>query len=312
MKRLYWLPAIVLFMVTAHVRAQTSIFDKLKLNGGSDPVAIAAYEARMREADNLRIAGEQALKKGEKAKAIALLLQALKIDANQAPASLLLADIYIKDNRPADVLAILKPVIYAPYGMGSSADTTVEWHMKYILALLDMRRWEEAATLYEKIIGYGPEGRAGNLRCDIPGYASGQHSLPDVHFSPDYADEPGLRAQAHLLLGTRQPTFGLATWDNKITLPYLLDHLKQALKSSRNSLDAQFLIAVVLGRMERYEEARKAFAIVTKNAPREARPEIKAAQAYFDKLEENRKNFDAQEAKRLMEQKAQAQGNAAP
>lgn len=310
MKRWYWLPIIALFVVAAHVEAQISIPDGVKLNGGSDPVAIAAYNALMRQADNLRIAGEQALKKGEKAKGIALLLQSLKIDPAETPASLLLADIYIKDNRPADVLAVLQPVVADL--VGASIGQEVEWRMKYVLALLDMRRWEEAATLYEKSIGYGPEGRAGNLRWAIQGYDSGQHSLPDVHFSPDYADEPGLRTQAHLLLGSHHPTFGLASLDYKTEMPTMLDHLRQALKSSRNSLDAQFLIGVLLGRMERYEEARKAFAVVMKNAPREARPEIKATQAYFDNLEETKKNYAAQEAKRLTEQKAQSSGNTAP
>ena len=126
----------------------------------------------------------------------------------------------------------------------------------------------------------------------------------------------GLRAQVHLILGTRQPQFDLASLDEKdqlpYKLPYMLDHLQQALKSDRNSLDAQFLIAVALGSMKRYDEARRAFAVVTKNAPRELRPQIKVAQASFDLLEENEKNFYAQQAKRLAEQKAHAQGNVAP
>ena len=306
MTRLYWLPTTALLltlaaMAGAHLRHQETMEEHHR--------AVLAENAKPKMYDLLLAQAKALLGKKEIDKAIPLLQQVLVLEPNYIDANGLLADIYLQRNRPKEALQALRPIVYPKDSVGEN----LILEMRYVLALLDTDRWEEAATLYTKSVREP-------LTWSIPNYSAAKGSpefiLPHPHFTPGYADMLGLRAQVHLILGTRQPQFDLASLDEKdqlpYKLPYMLDHLQQALKSDRNSLDAQFLIAVALGSMKRYDEARRAFAVVTKNAPRELRPQIKVAQASFDLLEENEKNFYAQQAKRLAEQKAHAQGNVAP
>ena len=304
MKFLYWLPIAALLLPVATLAGAQFIDPRETFDEHHRQVM--EENAKPKVYDILTAQAKALLRKKEIDKAIPLLQKALAIAPDHIDANELLADIYMQRKRPEEAL---QPIVYTQSFQENGVGGLLIPEMKYILALLDTGHWEEAAALYEK-------GIRDPLHWTMPGYYAGKGSpeftLPNVHFTSGYADMPGLRAQAHLILGSRQPIFGLAGLDQKDHLPYMYDQLQQALKSNRNSLEAQFLSAVALGSMKRYEEARKAFAVVSKNAPRETRPEIKVAQAYFDKLEETQKNYAAQEAKRLAEQKAQALGNVAP
>ena len=332
MKCFLWLPTTALLLTLGAALTHADVIElPIPIRQGElhgkvvDPVTGLVYDADARRAAGYaqlrqyNIWWKQAeafLLKKEVAKALPLLQKAYASEPTLSSVNELLADIYHQQKRPEDVLNVLRTVVYTQRYFTTSAtgqETIVTGQettqMKYALALLDTGQWEEAVALYTKCV-HEP------LTWIMPGYSADKGSpefkLPTPHFTPGYADMPGLRAQVHLILGTRQPVFGLAGLDQKEQLLYMFDHLQQALKNDRNSLEAQFLSAVALGSMKRYEEARKAFAVVSKNAPRETRPEIKVAQAYFDKLEETQKNYAAQEAKRLAEQKAQALGNVAP
>ena len=294
MKRLHWLSTTTLLLLLGGTMAGAQVIvlpfslHQAEQHGKVvDPVTGLIYDAdERRAAENAQLRqyniwwkqAEGFLIKKETAKALPLLKKANELypflDVN-----VLLADIYNQQNRPEDVLRVLRPAVYTQGFFTASVTGDVTTQMKYALALLDTGKWEEAVALYTKCV---PEP----LHWSVPGYGNGNigqdHTLPNVHFSPEIFNEPGLRTQAHLILGSRFPQNGVATLDEKEGLLYMLAHLQQALKSERNSLDAQFLIAVVLGNLERYEEAKKAFAVVAKNAPREARPEIMAALAQLD------------------------------
>jgi tetratricopeptide (TPR) repeat protein len=110
-----------------------------------------------------------------------------------------------------------------------------------------------------------------------------------VHFSvenPDFAD---LQAQAHLILGCREPLF--SEYEDRV--PYMLAHLKQAIKYDRFSLDAHFLSGILLAKLERFDEARAAFKLAAGLAPAEAKPEIAAALKDLQVQEAQKKAKDA-------------------
>ena len=302
MKCFLWLPTTALLLTLGAALTHADVIElPIPIRQGElhgkvvDPVTGLVYDADARRAAGYaqlrqyNIWWKQAeafLLKKEVAKALPLLQKAYASEPTLSSVNELLADIYHQQKRPEDVLNVLRTVVYTQRYFTTSAtgqETIVTGQettqMKYALALLDTGQWEEAVALYTKCV-------PAPLHWEVPGYGHGNggqdHTLPDVHFSPDVSDMPALRAQIHLILGSRQPQFGVASLDEKEGLLYMLDHLQQTLKNDRNSLDAQFLMAVVLGNLERYEEAKKAFALVAKNAPRETRPEIMAALAQLD------------------------------
>lgn len=272
MRCLRWLPALSFFAVAMPSVAQIAA----PPGRIRDNAVIAANEARLQRADRLRREGEEALRKGEKAQAVTLFQQALEVDPDLSTPRILLADIYIKDHRPADVVAVLEYIVHPLPNRSFSEGSDIRTRMKYVLALLDLRRWEEAATLYEQSIDMHEKGRANNLHWNLPGFGIGagykDHWLPDLHFKPETENFMGLAAQAHLVLGVHQPG-GLYGED---ALAYMLDHVQQALKYERRSQDAQFIRGVLLGKLRRFAEASAAFAIASKNASPEVQEEIRA------------------------------------
>ncbi|HLJ55294.1 MAG TPA: tetratricopeptide repeat protein, partial [Chthonomonadaceae bacterium] len=105
--------------------------------------------------------------------------------------------------------------------------------------------------------------------------------FPEVHFSKINPDFPGMRAQAHLILGAIQPRY----IDFFAAPAYMLLHIEEVLRIFPGSLDARFLKAVLLAKMDRYDEARKAFAVASKNAPKPALDEIKAELGKMERRE---------------------------
>ena len=273
---------------------------------------VAAVMARVRQAEKLVGEANALLENGEPSRAVPLLQHALQLHPLD-DATIALADIYIAWNRPADALQTLQPIVYPPSSQGGSVGQDVRTRMKYILALLDTRQWTKAATLYEQSIGLHEHGRMGNLRWNITNYGAGagdsDHWLPDMRFSPEVEDMPGLRAQAHLILGTRWPMVSDITRNPSLCLQTMLDHIQQALKSNPRSTDAQFVSGVLLREMGRYDEARTAFARTAQMAPAEAQPEIKAALDKLNRRQEQQKAGMAQQARK---QAAQAQGKTGP
>ena len=295
MKCFLWLPTTALLLTLGAALTHADVIElPISIHQGElhgkvvDPVTGLVYDADARRAAGYAQLRQYSiwcneakafLLKKEVAKALPLLQKAYASDPNLFVVNELLADIYNQQKRPEDVLNVLRPVVYTQGYFTAIVTGQETTQMKYALALLDTGHWEEAVALYTKCV-------PAPLHWEVPGYGHGNggqdHTLPDVHFSPDVSDMPALRAQIHLILGSRQPQFGVASLDEKEGWLYMLDHLQHALKNDRNSLDAQFLVGVVLGNLERYEEAKKAFALVAKNAPREARPEIMTALAQLD------------------------------
>ena len=300
MIRMFWMQATVALLVaagTAHAQINTDPFPLL-----TKPEAeafVAAQNVRAQQIYLLQRDAEKAIQKGDLVRAAPLLQQALQVEPNDADCRDLLADIYIQWNRPNDVLQTLRPRVYYSgrdmFNIGLDEVTA----MKYVLALLDTGKWTEATTIYEQVIQQKQKNNKGkNLTWDMLSYRINfnlkEHTLPDAHFSPDIPDEPGLRAQAHLILGSRLPLHVDPNINKRKHIEYMLDHLQQALKSDRRCLDAQFLSGVLLGTLERFAEARAAFAKAALLAPREAQPEIRDALAKMKEYEASKKLYDAQ------------------
>ncbi len=204
------------------------------------------------------------------AKAIPLLEQAFDLNPDFTPVSL--GDLYIQLKRPADALRVLRPLVYSHSFVFNNGGGDLATNMKYVLALLDMNQWAEAVSVYERTV-------RGPVRWELPVSLINSrqpHYLPTVHFSPDVLNEPGLRAQAHLIIGSRCPIMGVAALDEQKGYLFMLDHLQQTLRSDRHSLDAQFLTGAVLGLLECYDEAKNAFDTAIKNTPKDDRARMEA------------------------------------
>ena len=281
---------------------------KAQIHNGNSPLVkdpdafIAAEQAYNREIDALRKKAASFISKREIVKAIPILKQILLEEDASEDSRVMLADIYSRWNRPNDTAQVLQPMYDSAKRHYGSVQGDVVTRMKYVLALLDTGKWEDAAKMYEQSVPeplpwmVPPVGMRFNLKL---------HTLPSPHFSPDIVDGPGLRAQAHLILGTQEASYMSLDKLQDNTLSYLLDHLQQAIKSDRRNVDAHFLRAVLLAKMDRFDEARAAFEQTTKLAPREAKPEIKIALDALNSFEEFKKNLAAQQSK--LEAKSQFQ-----
>ena len=312
MKRAMWLLTLLLVLsVSGTAGAQDAEQKRLReanhLNEGSIDTekGIAEVRARIRRADALRREAEGYIRKERLQQAAVLLQQSLQIDADSFESMELLADIYITWHRPNDVLQTLRPILYPPSNTSYSDTWDERLRMKYVLALLDTGKWEEAANVYEELMRQQQKSLGKPLTWSIPGYGLDfthdgvdfqlkAHTLPELHFRADSPDEPALRAQAHLILGSRPPQHVDPTIHQRQHFEYMLDQLQQALKSERRNLDAQFLSGVLLGKLGRFTEARAAFAKAALLAPREAQPEIKDALARIKAYEESKKLYEAQ------------------
>ena len=233
--------------------------------------------------ESLRIGklGMAALKKEDLRKAAALFAQAVKIDTDNCEARIRLAEIHLKLKQPeaavADLRWMIEPHADRVLSYGSDPGT----RMLYTLALLDSYRWEDAAACYNGSI-------KPDLTWSLPG-SGPEHTFPAVRFEANTPDFPGMRAQAHLILGARQTAF----IDCDDTPDYMLPHIEEVLRIFPGSLDARFLKAVLLAKMDRYDEARKAFAVASKNAPKPALDEIKAELAKMEEREALKKAYQA-------------------
>ncbi len=262
----------------------------------------AANDKRSAETSRLNKEALAFIKKQQYSKALPLMLQSIKVNPNHGVTIELLVTCYVGLKRPGDVIDVLKPLVYTlpnavnPYGFETQT------RMIYVLALLDTGNWEEAASVYEQWIKTPP-------RWAVPCYGVGnggkEHTVPDVHFDPNISNVPGLRAQAHLILGTRAPYLGNILSSEECEV-YMLDHLQQALQSDRRCLDAQFLSGVILNDLNRFDEARVAFAKALKLAPRETKPEIETAIASMNTRETTYKAFLAAKAARTTENQDKA------
>lgn len=291
MKHLLWLP-IIAAMLTAGIGvvAQEEL-NPYNLPGDSiDIKAREAGLAALGKVNDLRVKAKAALKKGDVARATQLFEQTIAVNPYLGDeARIALADIYTHAHKNPDVIRVLKPMIYPPPDSGSSLASDLRTRMLYVLAILEHSQWQEAATVYEqsfKGVSTSPDIqiRNGEVRWDLPYYTGGDHTLPEVHFNSEQPDYAGLRAQAHLILGTSPRLLANGVDD----IPYMLDHLKQTLKNNRRSLDAMFASGYLLARMGRFSEAREAYMNTAKLAPKEAKPEIDAALKALKVLEDKK------------------------
>ena len=278
------IPILVLLLCCARTSQAQFVNSSERVPIRKDQEAFDAdIKARLAKASDLRKQAIALANNKEYAKAVPLFQQAIETFPPEPDCSARLAYIYEKWKQPQNIVNVLRPILY-PVGFNSSTQNDQRVQMLYVLALLDTGKWEEAATFYEKKVTTPP-------RWGVPCYGVGaggkDHNVPNVHFDPDIVNVPGLRAQAHLILGTRAPY----DWDyssvNAI-YTYELDHLQQALQSDRRCVDAQFLIGVIQSELLHFDEAKIAFDKTLKLVPREAKPEIEAA---IKKMKEREANY---------------------
>jgi tetratricopeptide (TPR) repeat protein len=214
------------------------------------------------------------LKRRDVQGARALYMKAISAYAWNGQARLRLAEIDLRLRNPDAAIADLKPIVEPPPNRDPSDGREPTTRMLYVLALLDAFRWEDAVACYEDSVKPG-------LRWRIPG-GEPVHTFASVHFSVTNPDIPGMRAQAHLILGAMQPAY----IDQQDAPAYMLPHIREVLRIFPGSLDARFLEAVLLAKMDRFDEARAAFARAEKNAPKAALDEIKAERGKMERREE--------------------------
>ena len=225
---------------------------------GMDSAAIAQWsEANARDGDaiSLREQAVEAIKNGDNTNGFSLLQQAVSNDPREQQACMLLSYLYVQKGQPESVIATLNPIVNPSGGTSVSTGNDITTRMIYILALLDQNAWREAVTCYEKTWRLEPV-RA--HKWFLPGDGI-DHAWPNPQFHSEVPDYAGLRAQAHLILGSRPPLF----MDEKDQFPYMLEHLRQVLQINPNSLDANFVFGWLLRTMGRFDEARAAFATAT-------------------------------------------------
>ena len=254
-----------------------------------DPARIAAGDAMVRRWELLTKQGKAALKKGDTPAAITLFEHRLT-EYPDFETSMLLAGIYTGSGKLDDAIRVFRPLIYPGPDGGSYEAHLPTTRMKYVLALLDRGNWAEAAAVYEASftgdnVRVYRQPTLADLKWSVPGYRGTAHTLPLKHFSVNDPDYAGLQAQAHLILGAREPQF-IPTDD----MPkYMLDHLKQALKYDPYSLDAHFISGILLVKMEKFKEARAEFQRTAKLAPDSAQAEIESALKNLDEHENKSK-----------------------
>ncbi len=256
-----------------------------------DPVARAKMienYARERKGQEQRLQAKEALERGDTAKAFLLLQQAVSNNSTDDESCVLLSYFYIQKGQPDAVIATLDPIVSPPPLTSISMGQEPTVRMLYVLALLERQAWRKAVACYQKTWSptYDPisGSRAESHLWHLPG-GGPEHSWPDIRFSADTPDYKGMRAQAHLILGTSLP----ACMKEKDQFPYMLDHLRQVLQINPNSLDAHFVTGWLLAKKERFAEARAAYASAIRLADPGAQKEI------AEELKKLKTDEDAQE-----------------
>ena len=262
----FWLiTAALLIFVAVFTRAQAPQMHLAMSHGASptpqDPATNAQRDelsARRTAASSLCEEAKNAIKSGDMSNAFSLLQQAVGDDPREDEACILLAYMYAQKGQPEGVITTLNPIVNPPSNFSSSVGNEMSTRMMYVLAQLDRRAWREALACYNKtwhlVPNDGVYGGGFAHKWSLPGDGP-HHILPEPRFSPDVPDFAGLRAQAHLILGSGSPLF----MEEKDQFPYMLDHLRQVLQIDSNSLDAHFISGWLLRQMERYSEARVAY-----------------------------------------------------
>jgi len=285
--------ALVITNHSACAQGQTSPGNGASGAASNGPFPISTgSNGEMREYNNLILQWKQAFQKDEPDKAIAPLEHAARMAIDGEP-NVVLANIYSQAKRWDDVIRVLRPLIYPSPTNYESEGHYPTTRMLFVLAVLEKGNWSEAATVYEQsftgvqITMYG-QSSLEKLKWLIPGYQGMTHNLPPKHFSVNDPDYTGLQAQAHLILGSRNPEF--------VTLEdmpkYMLDHLKQSLKYDPESLDAHFISGVLLDKLGKFSEARIEFQQTANRAPETLQAEIKTALNDLDAHEKKKKEQD--------------------
>ena len=157
--------------------------------------------------------------------------------------------------------------------------------MMYVLALLDCHNWPDAVACYEKSRKF-PRNTWNLPRSNI------ERAWPNLKFSVDTPDYAGMRAYAHLVLGTESPLF----MDEKHQLQYMLGQLSQLLKTNPDSYDAALASGCLYTQQWHFTEARAAFAYAARLATPAQGMEIKAALEELKDTEERKQQYDARVA----------------
>ena len=310
MKSMLWLLAAALLPSAAvPTRAQAPDYiasgSTITRSELSDPALRAQLIEEGRRnglAQDQKFQAKEALEKGDMATAFSLLQQSVHNNPIDGMACVLLAYFYVQKGQPANVIATLDPIVnFGPYNSHSTGREPTT-RMIYVLAQLDRYAWKEAVACYEQtwrprsnpIFGAHAESHL----WDLPG-GGPVHSWPDLKFSADVPDYTGMRAQAHLIIGTTLPD----CMEEKDQYPYMLDHLKQVLRINPNSLDAHFVSGWLLGKTARFAEARIEYALAARFASPDAQKEITAELTKLKDKEESVKRFQTSQAARASKAK---------
>ncbi len=300
MKHCLLLP-VVMFLVAATLTSAQMPQPHDRINHHkpiTDPAIlaiIAARAARQQESADLLREARGALKRGDFPSAFPLLQQALSLDPDDGETRLMLSFFYVQKGQPDNVIAMLKPIIYPLDNNPDSVGNEISTRMIYTLALLDRNAWRDAVASYDKAWHPDPStllpGHSPSHVWDLPG-GGPVHPWPDPQFSADKVDYSGLRAQAHLVLGSTLPGF----MEEKYQFPYMLQHLRQVLLINTTSLDANFISGWLLGKMERFDDARVAYASAEQLGSPAVQKEINVELSKLKFKEDGLKRYQAQQA----------------
>ncbi len=184
--------------------------------------------------------GEQAAAKGRHAEAESLYRKALAIYPHDAAALLHLAGACEREGKYGEAIKAYREVVYSnATGWGGSMNSDPTTRMRYVLALLRNGNTEEAVTVY---------GMANRdvIRID-------HKPLLEVTIDPDHPDMALLEGAAHLVLGTRSPTFGPPVAAEQLA------HLKAAMSLQPRWALAQFRCGQALEKAGQPAAARTAY-----------------------------------------------------
>jgi tetratricopeptide (TPR) repeat protein len=253
----------------------------------SDPRAKANDARIMAQSGQSRILvakAKLALAKGDTSLAIRLLQQAVAAYPDGGESRLRLAYLHAQLKQPDAVIADLKPIVYPPPNVGGGVGAQMTTRMVYVLALLDRGLWQDAATLYNVSVKPGSAWF-------LPG-GGPSHPFPEMQFRPGTADYQDLRGQAHLILGAYPPDY-VEPPDQPA---YMLAHIKELLRVFPGLTDGRFIYAILLGKMEKFDEARAAFEQASLNALPARKDEIKKAVQAMEERVAELKMYKARES----------------
>ena len=179
------------------------------------------------------------MERSDYAAAIVASKSALAVNNRDAISWLTMAEANEKLGKQTDALKCYRELIY-PKDWSSNVNTDPTTRMKYVLALTRSNIWPEAVAVYEQSVPWSIDMRGARIR--------------ERTFTSDRREFSRIEALSHLIIGSRNPSFGPALPGEK------MKHLAAALKLQPRMGLAHYLYGIEMQRQMKFDSAQTALA----------------------------------------------------